>query len=247
MRVAVISDMHGNDFAFGEVEADIQNQGVDHIVCLGDAVQGGPQPAEVVQRLRKLNCPVVMGNADAWLVSGEETADEGIPPERLRKMGEVRAWSLSRLTEDDITFISHFQPTVTLPLQEDLDLFCFHGSPVSFDDVILPAALEDEFQKFLSPYTGHILTGGHTHAQQIRRIGELFFFNPGSVGFAYSHNQPEDNFQADPWAEYAILTVANGQTSLEFRRVPFDAQEMIRIYRESGRPFADEAIAQYQR
>jgi putative phosphoesterase len=247
MRVAVISDMHGNDLAFNGVEADIQNQRVDRIVCLGDAVQGGPQPAQVVQRLRRLNCPVVMGNADAWLVSGEETADEGIPPERLRKMGEVRAWSLSRLTEDDINFISQFQPTITLSLQDGLDLLCFHGSPVSFDDVILPAALEDEFQKFLGPYTGHILTGGHTHAQQIRRIGELFFFNPGSVGFAYSHHQPDDDFHADPWAEYAILTVANGQTSLEFRRVPFDAQELIRIYRESGRPFADEAIAQYQR
>jgi len=247
MRVAIISDMHGNDHAFEAVEADIQNQKIDQIVCLGDAVQGGPQPAEVVQRLRRLNCPVVMGNADAWLLSGEETADEGIPPERLRKMGEVRTWSLSQLTEEDRAFISSFQPTVTLPLQDDLNILCFHGSPTSFDDVILPAAPEDDFQKFLGAYAGQILTGGHTHAQQIRRIGEHFFFNPGSVGFAYSHNQPDDDFHADPWAEYAILTAENGQTSLEFRRVPFDAQELIRIYLESGRPFAGEAIAQYQR
>lgn len=247
MRVAIISDMHGNDLAFGAAATDIQNQEVDQIVCLGDAIQGGPQPAEVVQRLRKLNCPVVMGNADAWLISGEETADEGIPQERLIKMGEVRAWSLSKLSEEDKAFILSFQPTVTLPLADHLDLLCFHGSPTSFDEVILPAALEDEFQKILGGYAGHILTGGHTHAQQIRRIGELFFFNPGSVGFAYSHNQPDDDFHADPWAEYAILTAENGQTSLEFRRVPFDANELIRIYRESGRPFADEAIAQYQK
>lgn len=66
MRIAVISDMHGNDLAFEAVEADIKNQKFDQIVCLGDAVQGGPQPAQVVQRLRRLNCPVVMGNADAW-------------------------------------------------------------------------------------------------------------------------------------------------------------------------------------
>ena len=247
MRVAIISDMHGNDLAFEAVEADIQNQKIDQSVCLGDAVQGGPQPAQVVQRLRRLNCPVVMGNADAWLLSGEETADEGIPPERLKKMGEVRTWSLSQLTEEDRAFISSFQPTVTLPLQDDLNLLCFHGSPTSFDDVILPAAPEDEFQKFLGAYAGQILTGGHTHAQQIRRIGELFFFNPGSVGFAYSHNQPDDDFHADPWAEYAILTAENGQVGVEFRRLPFDAGEMIRIYRESGRPFSEDAIAQYQR
>jgi predicted phosphodiesterase len=247
MRVAVISDMHGNDLGFEAVEADIQNQRIDQIVCLGDAVQGGPQPAEVVQRLRRLNCPVVMGNADAWLISGEETGDEGIPPERLKKMGDVRNWSLTQLTEEDRAFITNFQPTVTLRLENTLDLLGFHGSPTSFDDVILPAAPEEEFQKFLGPYAGRILSGGHTHAQQIRRLGDYFFFNPGSVGFAYSHHQPDDDFHADPWAEYAILTVENGQASLEFRRVPFDAKEMIRIYRESGRPFAEEAILQYQR
>jgi putative phosphoesterase len=246
MRIAVISDMHGNDFAFEVVDADIQKQKIDQIVCLGDAVQGGPQPAQVVQRLRRLNCPVVMGNADAWLISGEETADEGIPPERLKKMGEIRLWSLSQLTEDDQAFISNFQPTITLHLEDGLDLLCFHGSPVSFDDVILPAAPEEEFQKFFGAYASQILTGGHTHAQQIRRNGKLFFFNPGSVGFAYSHYQPDGQFHADPLAEYAILTVQNGQTSLEFRRLPFDVQELIRIYRESGRPFAEDATAQYQ-
>lgn len=247
MRVAIISDMHGNDIAFEAVDADILQQKIDQIVCLGDAVQGGPQPAAVVQRLRALNCPVVMGNADAWLISGVETADEGIPPERLNKMGEIRTWSLSQLTAEDRAFIANFQPTVTLHLEDGHDLLCFHGSPASFDDIILPAAPEEEFQKFLGPYADHILTGGHTHAQQIRRIGDYFFFNPGSVGFAYSHNQPDDGFHADPWAEYAILTADNGQISLEFRRVSFDAQELIGIYRESGRPFADEAIAQYQR
>jgi len=246
MRVAVISDMHGNDLAFEFVEADIQRQRVDRIVCLGDAIQGGPQPAAVVQRLRRLNCPVVMGNADAWLVSGVETADEGIPPERLKKMKEIRNWSFSQLTEDDIDFIANFQPTVTIDLGDGMDLVCFHGSPASFDDVILPAAPEEVFQKFLGAYADRILTGGHTHAQQIRRNGKYFFFNPGSVGFAYSHQQSGDHFRADPWADYAILTAEKDQVSLEFRRIPFDVQELIRIYRESGRPFPEDAIAQYQ-
>ena len=246
MRIAVISDMHGNDLAFEAVETDIQGQRVDQIVCLGDAIQGGPQPAGVVQRLRRLGCPVVMGNADAWLLTGTETGDEGIPEERLKKMGEIRLWSLSKLTDDDRTFISEFQSAITIPLEDDLKLLCFHGSPASFDDVILPDAPKEVFEKFLGAHADQILTGGHTHAQQIRRNGDLFFFNPGSVGFAYSHYQPDGQFRADPWAEYAILNIENGQTSLEFRRVLFGVQELIRIYRESGRPFADEAIAQYQ-
>ncbi len=245
MRIAVISDMHGNDVAFEAVEADIQGKNIDQIVCLGDAIQGGPQPAAAVQRLRRLNCPVVMGNADAWLLSGIETGNE-LPPERLKKMEAIRLWSLSQLTENDRIFISTFQPTVTLRLENSLSLLCFHGSPTSFDDVMLPPAPQDVFQKLLGPYADHILTGGHTHAQQIRRNGKYFFFNPGSVGFAYSHNQPDEQFFADSWAEYAILTAEEEQVSLEFRRVPFDAQELIRVYHKSGRPFADEAMAQYQ-
>jgi len=247
MRIALISDMHGNAVAFEAVEEDIQGHRIDQIVCLGDAIQGGPQPAAVLHQLQRLGCPVVMGNADAWLLSGVETGNEEIPLERLKKMNEIRLWSLSQLNEAEREFISKFQPTITIPIEEHLDLLCFHGSPVSFDDVILPAAPEEEFQKHLGGYSDHLLTGGHTHAQQIRRNGKYFFFNPGSVGFAYSHQQPEGQFRADPWAEYAILTAEHGKTSLEFRRIPFDVDELIRVYAQSGRPFADEAIAQYQR
>lgn len=246
MKIAVFSDIHGNDFAFEIVEADIKKQHADQLVCLGDAIQGGPQPAATVQRLRNLNCPVVMGNADAWLLSGEETGDEGIPAERLKKMAEIRLWSLSQLNDEDRNYISGFQPTVTIPLADGLDLLCFHGSPTSFDDALLPHAPAEVFEKFLGPYSRYILTGGHTHAQQVRRNGELFFFNPGSVGFAYSHYQPDDQFHADAWAEYALLTAEKGQISLEFRRIPYDVNELIQVFRESGRPFADEAILQYQ-
>lgn len=246
MRVAIISDIHGNDLAFEIVEADIQNQRVDQIVCLGDAVQGGPQPARVVQRLRRLGCPIVMGNADAWLVKGEETGNEEISPERLQRMSEVRQWSLSQLTPEDLDFIGGFQSTVELNLEESLDLLCFHGSPTSFDDILLPATPDEEFQRLLGNYSNRILTGGHTHVQQIRRTGDLFFFNPGSVGFAYGHNQPSDEFRADPWAEYAILTAEESRVGVEFRRIPFDTGKLVDIYRESGRPFAEEAIAQYR-
>lgn len=247
MRIAIFSDIHGNDYAFEAVETDIKKQKVDQLVCLGDAIQSGPQPSAVVQRLRRLNCPVVMGNADAWLLTGVETSDEGIPPERLKKMKEVWQWSLSQLSDDDRAFMSAFQPTVTIYLEDDLDLLCFHGSPTSFDDIILPHASQEVFDKYLEAYADKILTGGHTHAQQIRRNGDLFFFNPGSVGMVWSHFQPDGKFQLDGWAEYAILTVENGQSSLEFRRIPFDVNKLIRIYRESGRPFAEDAIEQYQR
>lgn len=246
MRIAVISDMHGNDFAFEKVENDIQKQGVDRIVCLGDAIQGGAQPADVVRRLRRLNCPVVMGNADDWMLTGVDRGKENIPPERIKKMNAIREWSLAQLTEEDRQFITGFQPTITIPLENGLDLLCFHASPTDYEDVILPTTSEEEFQKFLGAYSKNILTGGHTHTQQVRRCGEQFFFNPGSVGLPFSSYQSDGRFHVDAWAEYAILSVEIGEIGLQFRRLPYDAWDVIEIFRKSGRPFAEDAIAQYQ-
>lgn len=243
MRIAVFSDMHGNCIALDAMLADLRRQAVDQLVCLGDAIQGGAEPAETVQRLRELGCPVVMGNADAWMLTGVVTgANETV----TEQQEAVRAWSLAQLSAADQAFIAGFQPTVEIPLADGRVLLCFHGSPTSFDDIILPQTPADEVQRLLGPFIPRLLCGGHTHLQQVRRLGGSVFFNPGSVGLAYDHEQPDDGFRADPWAEYAILSVEDGTLGLEFRRVPFDAEELIRVTLASGRPFAEEVAARYR-
>ena len=69
MRVALFSDVHGNAVAFDVFLADLDRQDVDRVVCLGDHAQGGPQPAECLERLRDLECPAVMGNSDDFLLT----------------------------------------------------------------------------------------------------------------------------------------------------------------------------------
>src|SRR5688572_26150745 len=157
MRIAIISDMHGNDFAFEKVEADIKVQGVDQVVCLGDAIQGGAQPKETMNRLRNMNCPVVMGNADDWMMTGIESGKDPIPEERLKKMGTIREWSLSQLSDEDKDFIKGFQPTVTINLKKELDLLCFHGSPTDYDHVILPTISEEDLMKYLGEFKKNVL------------------------------------------------------------------------------------------
>src|SRR5207253_3035388 len=116
MRVAILSDIHGNDVAFEAVMADLEAHPVDRLVCLGDCVQGGPQPAEVMSRLRAIACPTVMGNADAWLLTGVETGGEVTDPVRRRTLDDVRRWSLERLDARDRETISRFQPTIDVDL-----------------------------------------------------------------------------------------------------------------------------------
>src|SRR5437868_459007 len=131
MRIAIISDIHGNCFALDVILTDIRRQEVEQIVCLGDAIQGGAQPAQTVQRLRELHCPIVMGNADAWLLTGQVTStQEQVSESQLA----VRAWSLAQLSQDDLAEIGRYRPTVELTLEADKKLLCFHGSPHSFDD-----------------------------------------------------------------------------------------------------------------
>lgn len=121
-----------------------------------------------------------------------------------------------------------------------------HGSKQSFDPVILPTTPDEEVRAFLEPEEQIIYTGGHTHMQFIRHFGRTFHFNPGSVGFAWRHGQDDANFKADPFAEYAVLTSEQGRIRLEFRRVSFDVDALVRVYELRGRPYATDAIAQYQ-
>lgn len=249
MRLIVLSDVHGNCFALETVLDDLKKTSYDHIVCNGDMIQSGPQPHETVQLLREMKCSIVMGNSDAWLMTGVETDAHLISEERRKKLDIVRAWSLSTLDEEDRAFINAFQPTVTVDLGHGRNLLAFHGSPTSFDQFILPSTTEDEFQEILKPYANNILTGGHMHLQYTRRLrdSQNFFFNPGSVGVAYNHEQSNPSGLLDPWAEYAILTVDGMQVSLEFRRIPLDMNKLAEIYRQSDRPFADAAMDQYTR
>jgi len=242
MRVAVISDIHGNCLAFDTVLADIVGQSIDRAVCLGDAIQGGVQPAETVARLRELGCPVVMGNADAFMLTGTHSGGEPTTP----LMNTVREWSLGQLSEADRAFIGAFVPTVEIPLEGGRTLLCFHGTPGSFDEIIFPQTPEEEVRGYLGAHLPAIMTGGHTHLQQIRRLDDTFFFNPGSVGFSYSHTQEKGpGFRADPWAEYAILTSEGSSLGLEFRKVPLDIAALTAIMRESGHPDTAGQIARY--
>jgi putative phosphoesterase len=242
MKIAVISDIHGNCLALETVLADIKQMGVDQMVCLGDVIQGGPQPTETLAIMRELVCPVVMGNTDDWMLTGA-TAE---PVTELQK--EIREWTVSQLSETDLAFMREFAPTVEIELSKIKKLLCFHGSPKSYDDHILPPMDDSELAELLGDdLTSRIYTGGHVHSQVVRRIGDTFYFRPGSVGRVYDRNRSAEEFRLDPRAEYALLTVTGDRLSLEFRQVPMNIEKLSRIWKATKRPDADKEINFYKR
>lgn len=214
---------------------------VDKIVCLGDTVQSGPQPSETVKRLRSIDCPIVMGNADNWLLAEDSDPKEPTSKEQL----EVREWTISKLGAADLEFLRSYQSTVKIALDNNNTLLCFHGSPLSYDDVLLPTTPQEEWDRLLGSYSPAIMTGGHTHTQQMRRVGDGLFFNPGSIGFVSNYLLSTERHKLDPWAEYAILSCDHGRLHLEFRRVPFDEKRLLSIIGTSGRPHARQYMSQY--
>jgi len=240
MKLAVLSDIHGNAVAFDAVLADLARHPADRVICLGDVAQAGAEPREAIERLRTLGCPVVMGNADAWLLTGTWTGAPQ-PDDRVKILETVRAWSLERLDDADRAWIAAFPPTVEVDL-DGAKLLAFHGSPASFDEILQPTTPAEDFERALLPHADRILCGGHVHLQFRRRVGDSFHFNPGSIGLAYRHDAPAGVPFVDPWAEYAVLEVDHGRVSLDFRRVPYDVAAYVRKLRTSGRPHIEESL-----
>ncbi len=243
MRVALISDVHGNRVALDAVLEDLRRAPVDEVVSLGDVAQGGAQPAEVLDGLRELGTRFVMGNSDNFLLELEtwEQGPEPITPELL----DVREWTLSRLSSDHLDFIRSFEPTVQLELDGFGTLLCYHGSPASFDDLILPDTPAEEFERMAAGRIAPLMAGGHVHLQFLLRHGGSLHVNPGSVGLAYDHDLPEDAISFDPWAQYALVSVEEGRLGIDFRRVPFNPSKVVAAIEAGGRPHGEPFAAQW--
>jgi predicted phosphodiesterase len=232
VRVGLISDIHGNLPALDAVLADLEREGIDEIVCLGD-VAVGPQPGESLARVRELGCPVIMGNWDACFL-------EGMPPvhdEIGRKLVETAEWWSSFLSQDDLDFIRTFVPTHEVPL-DGAAMLCFHGSPISYDDWIFATTPDEDLARMLAEADAPLLVGGHTHLQMVRRYQESVIVNPGSVGLPFREWWPRP-VRIAAWAEYAILSRENGRFGVELRRTTFDVDSFLELSRRSGMPHAD--------
>lgn len=167
MRIAIISDIHGNLVALETILTDLNKEHVDQIVCLGDVAITGPQPREVIEQLKALNCPVVMGNCDAWLLDPQPYETKG--DSQWIRILEIELWDAQQLSSADLDYVRMFQPTAQIPLGEGTTLLCFHGSPKSNTDIIVSTTSDEELERMLSGFHATVMAGGHTHVQMIRR------------------------------------------------------------------------------
>jgi putative phosphoesterase len=243
MKIALISDIHGNLTAFNAVLKDIRQQRVDKIICLGDVATIGPQPQEVIMKLRELGCVCIMGNHEKALLDMESAQDFQIPEPLVPGL----YWCLEKLQEEDLEFLSDFKLTYELKLDGELSLLCFHGSPNSTTHTIHSTTPISECRRMLGEAKYAVFAGGHTHIQMIRGYDASIFINPGSVGGAFPRpfSKKETPF-LQPWAGYALLHFRNNSAIAELRQIPFNTLELQQIVAESDIPVKNWWLEQYQ-
>jgi len=233
MRVAVISDIHGNLHALEAVLADIDRHAPDEVWCLGDVVGYGPRPNECVALARERSTLALCGNHDLAVLGTLDVSDfSGDAAAAVR-------WTQDVLSPDARTWLGSLQPAAA---RAGADLF--HGSP---RDPVWDYVLSEEVARFsLLETEAPIVLVGHTHVP-IAVTGDAesaagghaaagyevdfgtgrWLLNPGSVG------QPRD---ADPRAAYLVLDLDAGRAT--FRRVQYDDGRTQEAMRAAGLPLA---------
>lgn len=233
MRIALISDIHGNLVSLETVLEDINKQHVDQIICLGDVATTGPQPHAVITRLRVLGCPCISGNHESNLLD----------PEVIRNRSQslwatTLDWCDQQLTAEDVAYLRSFQDWLNVPLDSTHHLLCFHGSPKSNRDIIMPTTPDDELRGMLEGHHATLMAGGHTHVPMLRRNKDATIINVGSVGLPFDRYLPNaTEKRIIPFAEYAIVTWAHGALGVDLRRIPIDFEAIKQANARSSNPY----------
>ena len=219
LRIVVISDIHSN---LDALEAVIENlPKYDELFCLGDMVGYGPQPNEVVKRLRLLRPNVVlMGNHDSAVVTGDTAGFSSHAAEAVE-------WTREKINHKSLDYLASLQSSARLD-RGGMSLAVFHGSPHDpLTEYIFPGIPDASARKLIEVAGVKIVLLGHTHMPMLYTFGGQMLGNPGSVG------QPRDG---DPRSSFATLTISDGRFSFDIKRVEYDVDPVAEKILQAGLP-----------
>ena len=225
MRIAVISDIHGNSIAFDKVIDDIDSQNIDGVIFLGDIVSKGYDPKGTFDKLLNLKPLVwIKGNTDTWFE--EELKNWKPKTENEMILYNNYNYIVDCLTVSDIELIKKLPEKKRLKI-DNYSILCVHGSPRKIDEKLLLDLTDEELKEILKDVAEDIILSGHTHETYIRKVFDKIIINPGSVGLC--------NYDGDNRASYAVIYFDN-DIKVEFRKIEYNLQQALDLAKEKGLP-----------
>jgi predicted phosphodiesterase len=225
MRVAIVSDIHGNLTAFEAVLADLRQTSPDLILHGGDLPHGGASPAEIVDRIRDLGWQGVVGNTDEMLFAPESLTEFAAQSPNLQSLfaaiQEMAIATCEMLGEARLDWLR------ALPrVQIHGPMALVHASPESLWRAPAPEASDAELESIYSPLGQSIAVYAHIHRSYIRSVSNLLVANTGSVSLSYD---------GDRRAAYLLLD--DFQPTI--RRVEYDVDRELKALASCRLPHAD--------
>ncbi|MCI1273588.1 MAG: metallophosphatase family protein [Clostridiaceae bacterium] len=223
MKIAVISDIHGNMQALEAVLADIKNQGCQKILCLGDLALAGPEPDRVIDFIKSQeDWIIIQGNTDKMIADFNEEILK-IVKEAFPAMGNSLENDVQIISTDNKQFLKNLPENKKYNLN-GVKILMVHGSPRRNNEDIMPDMPISKIEEITQGVDSDVVFCGHTHIPCGYQTGsKLTVVNVGSVGRPMTPD-------AKPC--YVIANVENGGFSIEHRFVDYDREKAAKLMSE---------------
>lgn len=219
MKVAVISDIHGNMQALEAVINDYKSQNCEKVLCLGDLAMAGPQPSETVDFVKGQNWEIIQGNTDKMIAEFSDKILSNVKS-AFPVMGNALENDAEILSEVQKEYLANLSPQKELVF-ENVKVLMVHGSPRRNNEDILPNRPIEEIEEIIANTDADLILCGHTHIPcGYQTSKKQTVVNAGSVGRPFTDNAK---------ACYAIIDFNSGAFSVEHRFVDYNREKAAEI------------------
>jgi predicted phosphodiesterase len=215
MRIAVLSDIHGNLPALEAVATDLDRLNPDFVFVAGDFQNRGPNPREVTAFVCQSGWTVLRGNHEDYVI--RQSQDD-----KVDDLADYYNWLPARwtadLTRDSVEWVKGLPIATTLAGPNDRSIVIAHGSQRSNDEGFFPTTPEAKATEMIGENPPDLLCVGHSHLPLVRRINTTLLVNVGSVGFP---------FDGDRRASYGVIDWDRDRWEVDIRRVEYAVDKVV--------------------